>query len=169
MNPFHFAWRLSFCLMVGSVGAGCGDENQNPGRCGVDRAVVKRIIDGDTIVLEGDERVRYLLVDTPEITNGKNDCYGAESRDYNSLLVLGQEVSLVYDEECRDMYDRLLAYVSIKDREVNSLLVERGYACVLFIPPDGQDRHAEFLALEEQAKAEKRGMWGACDVVTCEN
>jgi micrococcal nuclease len=129
--------------------------------------MVDRVIDGDTIVLTSGEKVRYLLVNANEITNGHDECYGHEAADYNTMLVGGQQVSLVYDQQCTDIFGRLLAYVSVSGREVNPLLVERGYACVLYIPPDGASRHVEFQNLELEARAEKVGMWGACPEVPC--
>jgi len=129
---------------------------------------VQEGIDGDTIVLTTGEKIRYLMIDTPEISGSPPDCFGIEAKDYNRDLVLQKEVTLEYDVECRDRFDRLLAYVSVQGREVNSLLVERGYACVLYIPPNGEDRRTEFDTLEAQAKAGQRGMWGACQEVTCD-
>ncbi|HUH05127.1 MAG TPA: thermonuclease family protein [Kofleriaceae bacterium] len=153
------------CAALVGVWLGACDTGED---CGPSSAVVTRVIDGDTIEIESGERVRYLNIDTPEITNGKNDCYGAEARQFNEDLVLGKPVTLRYDTECTDRFDRLLAYVRVQDREVNSLLVERGYACVLIIPPNGADRADEFTFLESQARAAERGMWGACEVVTCD-
>ena len=138
-------------------------------RCSPTHGVVTSVIDGDTVVLDSGERVRYLLVDTPEVTGGNDECFGAEATTFNSDLVLGQEIELDYDVDCLDYYDRLLAYVSVGGHEVNRLIIERGYGCVLFIPPSGADREAEFLALEATARAEGRGVWGACEDVPCEN
>jgi micrococcal nuclease len=126
------------------------------------------VIDGDTIELEDGQRIRYLLVDTPESTNGENDCYGTQARDYNSTLVTGRAITIEYDEECQDRYGRLLAYVSVGELEVNRTLLEDGYACVLHIPPNGDSRVAEYQALENMAKAEDVGMWGACGTVACD-
>ena len=53
--------------------------------------------------------------------------------------------------------------------EIARRLVERGYACVLHIPPDGDDRAAEFTALEATARTARLGVWGACDPVTCDH
>ncbi|MGE3458645.1 MAG: thermonuclease family protein, partial [Kofleriaceae bacterium] len=61
----------------------------------------------------------------------------------------------------------LLAYVSVAGQEVNSLLIERGYGCVLHIAPNGDDRIVELEALEAAAKAAGRGLWGACDPIPC--
>jgi micrococcal nuclease len=152
-------------LIIAVVLAGCGGGGSD---CGPTTAVVARAIDGDTIELVTGEKVRYLMIDTPESTNGATDCFGSNAHDFNAALVEGKEVHLEYDVECEDHFDRLLAYVTVGDTEVNSLLVERGYACVLHIPPNGDDRVDEFEALEIAAKNDNRGMWGTCEVITCE-
>lgn len=143
-----------------AVAAGCGGGGSV---CGPSEGVVAKVVDGDTIDLESGERIRYLLVDTPETTAGKNDCFGQQAVAFNTDLVLGKRVTLSYDVECEDRFGRTLAYVSVDGQEVNSLLVERGFACVLHIPPNGDDRAAEFTELEAGARAAGRGLWGACD------
>jgi micrococcal nuclease len=145
----------------GDEGGGGG----NPG-CGPARGTVVQVIDGDTIQLDSGDRIRYLLVDTPENTS-EVECYGPESTRFNSELVEGADVELTYDQECADDYDRLLAYVTVQGREINSLLVERGFACALYIPPNGEDRRDEFETLESRARAESRGLWGACPENPC--
>ena len=102
------------------------------------------------------------MIDTPESTT-EIECYGEEAKAFNASLVEGVEVTLTYDVECQDRFDRTLAYVKVGDREVNSLLVERGFACVLYIPPNGADRANEFESLEAVAESENRGLWGACE------
>jgi len=128
-----------------------------------DTAIVDRVIDGDTIVTTTGEKIRYLLVDAPETTNGHADCYGSSAAHLNSDLVLGKTITLTYDVTRTDAYGRTLAYVSVGDLDVNALLVERGAACVLFIPPDGADRRAAYEALQADAKLHRRGIWGSCD------
>ena len=135
--------------------------------CGPTRAVVERVIDGDTVVLTDGERVRTLLIDAPETTGGKNECFGDEATQFKADLVLGRKVELVYDQECRDSFGRLLAYINVGDRDVSELLVERGYACVLHIPPNGDDRVEHLDELEAAARDARRGMWGACMEVPC--
>lgn len=157
----------SLCLVLGgSAGllAGCqlGEDN----RCGPSKGVVARVVDGDTIELASGETIRYLMVDTPE-TFGELECYGEEAKQFNTDIVMGQEVTLKYDTECTDRFDRTLAYVSVGDREVNALLIERGFACVLYIPPNGAERKTELESLESIAKQQNRGLWGACASNPC--
>lgn len=124
------------------------------------------MLDGDTIELESGEKIRYLMIDSPEVGNNL-ECYGDEAKVLNTELVAGKNVQLRYDVECTDRFDRLLAYVSVGDREINSLMVERGYACVLYIPPNGAERNSEFERLESMAKQADKGLWGACDTNPC--
>src|ERR671932_2827222 len=107
-------------------------------------ARVQRVVDGDTIVLAGGERVRYIGMDTPESVKPGTpvQCYAKAASRENERLVAGQRVRLRFDAERRDRYGRTLAYV-YRARDglfVNAELVRRGYARVLTIPPD--DRHA---------------------------
>lgn len=152
--------RRTLALAALAALAGCLGE-------GSTEAVVARVIDGDTIELSTGETVRYLMVNTPETTGGKNECYGQNAVRFNTDLVLGKTVRLSYDVERTDAYGRTLAYVSVGGQEVNRLLIERGFACVLYIPPNGADRREELEALEASAKAARRGLWGACDPIPC--
>jgi micrococcal nuclease len=155
-------------LIAGAVGILCLPAcSAAATRCGAHEATVERVIDGDTIVLPGDLKIRYLLINAPETTDGHNDCYGASAAQFNRDLVLGKTVQLDYDVDCQDMFGRTLAYVTVDGQDVNRLLVERGYACLLHIPPDGDDRASEFAALQAAARTAKRGLWGACDPIPC--
>ena len=159
-------WGLVLVTLLAACGS---DDGEATSPCGASHGLVTNVVDGDTIDLDTGERIRYLLVDTPESVGGATDCFGQEAKTFNHDVVLGHQVSLAYDEECTDRFGRSLAYVTVDTGpEINTLLVQRGYACVLYIPPDGTDRHTEFETLEAEAKAAGRGMWGACQVVTCE-
>ena len=136
--------------------AACGDG----GSCGPPSARVTGVVDGDTVDLATGQRVRYLLVDTPEV-HGTVDCFGPEAQAFNTDLVQDQEVTLEYDVECQDAYGRLLAYVSVGGRMVNRVLLERGYARLLVIPPN--EKYAdEFAEIERQAHAAGAGLWSDC-------
>lgn len=132
---------------------------------GADR-VVERVVDGDTIVVDGGERVRLIGIDTPESTDPRRpvECFGQEAVTFmESLLTPETEVRLVADVEAVDRYDRTLAYVyRLSDGLfVNLELVEEGYAQVFTVSPNVE--HAdEFKAAAGRAREAGRGLWAAC-------
>lgn len=132
-------------------------------------AVVSHVTDGDTVDLAfpgGTERVRLLGIDTPETVkpNAPVECFGPEaSARTKDLLPAGTPVLIQRDEEARDRYGRLLAYVW-RARDglfVNSSLVLDGYATTLSIQPNDAHR-AELSADAAQARAAGAGLWGQC-------
>jgi micrococcal nuclease len=129
-------------------------------------AYVIRAIDGDTIearVGGAVEDVRYIGVDTPETVKPDTpvQCFGPRAHRFNGHLVEGRRVRLVFDEERRDVYGRLLAYVYLGRRFVNAELARRGLARTLTIPPN--DRFARrFKRLQRAAARVGRGLWGGC-------
>lgn len=124
------------------------------------------VVDGDTVVLESGEKVRYLGIDAPEIAHdgSEADCFGEQARKMNRDLVLHKQVSLEYDQEKIDQHGRLLAYVILPGgRCANAELLRAGCAFV-FRPAQDFRRLQEFLLLQKEAFRQHRGMWGACEV-----
>jgi micrococcal nuclease len=127
---------------------------------------VTRVVDGDTVEVQLDgteEDVRYIGVDTPETVKPDTpvQCFGPQASDFNHRLVERERVRLVFGEERRDVYGRLLAYVYLEGRFVNAELLRRGLARTLTIPPN--DRFARrFKRLQMAAARAGRGLWGAC-------
>ncbi len=120
-------------------------------------AKVTRVIDGDTIIIEGDYRVRYIGIDTPEVYP-QMEAYGAEAKQANRELVEGKKVRLEKDISETDKFGRLLRYVYVDDTLVNAELVRLGLAEVKSYPPD--TKHQRYLEeLEEEAREAGRGMW----------
>lgn len=129
--------------------------------------VVERVVDGDTLVVDGGARVRLIGVDTPESVDPRQpvECFGREAAAFTAALVpAGTAVRLLTDAEPRDRFGRLLAYVWRLDDGlfVNAALVREGYAELLSIPPNVA--YADHLAtLAAEARAEGRGLWRACE------
>ncbi len=121
-------------------------------------ALCTRVIDGDTIVIEGGERVRYIGMDTPEMR--PIEAFGEAATEANRELVEGRTVRLVLDVERRDRYERLLAYVYVDGTFVNAALVRRGLAQIATYPPNVR-HEAEFLRLQREAREAGRGLWSA--------
>ena len=98
-------------------------------------AYVRYIIDGDTIVLKNGTKVRYRGINSPEIPreDTPGEVLGWAATRLNRQLVKGRLVRLVQDDEKRDRFGRLLAYVFLPDgRMVNEILVREGMAFVCF-------------------------------------
>jgi len=117
-------------------------------------ANVTYVIDGDTIVVNGEERVRYLGMNTPE--SGRP--FFSEATQENKKLVDQREVKLEFDVQTQDKYGRTLAYVWIGDTMVNLELVCRGYANVYTFPPNVKYSDL-FLKAERNARDAQRGLW----------
>lgn len=151
-------------LLALVVLSGCAPES----RCGPSSGIVNFVVDGDTVELDDGTRLRLLLTDTPETTQGKNDCYGQEAKDFTIEQLSGKKVSLTYDEAgCQDRFGRTLAYVKVGSVDVNAELVKRGLACFLYLPPSGGAREEEFATYEAEARTNRTGMWGACSAIPC--
>jgi micrococcal nuclease len=120
-------------------------------------AYARYVIDGDTIVIDGGDKVRYIGIDTPEM----GESFAEAARERNISLVNGKRLRLVIcPEEPRDKYGRLLAFVYSDGVFVNRLLVSEGLARKLMIPPCGLPVAQEFMALEREAKEKGLGLWG---------
>jgi micrococcal nuclease len=104
--------------------------------------------------------VRLIGVDTPEVYGGV-ECYGRQASAFVERLVpLGSRVRYELGVEERDRYGRALAYVYLADgRFLNLLLVERGYAQPLTVPPNVEFA-GRFGAAARKARRTGRGLWG---------
>jgi micrococcal nuclease len=148
--------------------AGCSEEDlaldggprsaRVPAGATADR--VERVTDGDTINLAGLGKVRLIGIDTPEVYGGV-ECYGREASEFTkSLLPPGRRVYYERGVEGTDRYGRALAYVWLHDgRFLNRVLVERGYAQPLTIPPN-VDFEELFRRAARRARRASRGLWG---------
>ena len=135
-------------------------------------ARVAEVVDGDTVDLEFDgsrrERVRLLGVDTPETVkpDAPVECFGPEaSARTKAILPAGTAVLVQRDEEARDRYGRLLAYVwrRADGLFVNRSLVAEGYARTLSIDPNTAHRR-DLAAASGEARTAGRGLWAACPI-----
>jgi len=134
-------------------------------------ARVVRIIDGDTLVVRigrATERVRLIGVDAPEVAkHGEpGECFGDDATlVLTGLTPPGSIVRIERDVEARDVYDRLLAYVTVESDSarvmVNRALLEVGAARTLRIEPNTA-RASEFESVAATARSLGVGLWGAC-------
>ena len=122
-------------------------------------AMVTRVIDGDTVELENEERVRLLGIDTPE----KGQLLWQEASDRLKELLEGKEVVLETDQTDMDKYDRSLRYVWLNGQNVDVLMVREGLAEVLIIEPDHK-YETELRTAQDYAQGAGLGIWQYQDI-----
>lgn len=123
---------------------------------------VVRVVDGDTLLLDGNERVRLIGVNTPESVDPRRpvEKFGKEAASFTRSLVEGKQVRLEFDQERRDRYGRTLAYVYLPDGTlVNEVIIREGYGFAYTRFP--YKRMERFRSLEREAREQGRGLWGA--------
>jgi micrococcal nuclease len=119
--------------------------------------------------------VRLIGIDTPEMHESaklqrdsrrtQRDAsaiqkLGRRAYEFVRQLAEGKRVSLEFDAERRDKYNRLLAYVYLKENGMflNAEIIKQGYASLLTIPPNV--KYAElFQRLYRDARENRRGLW----------
>jgi len=121
---------------------------------------VKRVIDGDTLLLTNGERVRLIGVDTPETKHPQKPVqyFGKEAYLFTKRMVEGKEVRLEYDWQRKDRYGRLLAYVYLMDGTfLNAEIIKQGYGFAYIKYPFRYME--EFRQYEREARENGRGLW----------
>jgi len=123
--------------------------------CKISYADNLKIVDGDTIILNG-EKIRFSGIDTPEL---KQTCMIDDQKVFcgisaKMLLIkkIGNE-TLKCIREGKDIYKRTLAECFVKGESLSVFLVRSGYA---FAYKKYSDK---FIKEEEFAKENKLGVW----------
>ena len=129
---------------------------------------VIRVVDGDTIVVSPNEKVRLIGVDTPETVHPKKAvaCFGKQAKQFAHDAVEGKTIRLVLDKVNterlhKDRYGRTLAYVFLENGTMlNRELIREGYAHAYTRFPF---RYlVEFRQIERAARTQGLGLWSSC-------
>jgi micrococcal nuclease len=163
-GPISVASRAAHCrslaLLAALFLAGCSPAAHSASGGASTTARVTKHTDGDTLWLSGIGKVRLIGVDTPEVY-GQVECYGHEASAFVERTVpLGSRVRYRLGVDESDRYGRALAYLWLTDgRFLNRLLVARGYAQPMTIPPNVE--YADlFVRAARRAREAGRGLWG---------
>lgn len=140
------------------------------------KAVVRRIVDGDTLELAAvaagsalpnthQVDVRLLEIDAPETEhpNKSAQCYGTEATNHLAgMAPPGSTVWIQRDVELEDQYGRYMLYLwNAEGRFVNLAMVQDGYAKAdLYMP---NDRYwPQISGADNDVRTTDTGLWGAC-------
>lgn len=134
---------------------------------------VNRVVDGDTLALTNDERVKLIGIDSPEAINGlklHRDArqmgiqssamkgMGLQSKKFTANLVEGRKIRLEYEGSPRDRNGRIRAHAFLEDGTfVNAEILRQGYATVVDQP---SLKYGEFFQeMQREAMYAERGLW----------
>jgi micrococcal nuclease len=149
---------------------GISEQSRESSNANSKKRLVVRVVDGDTIVVSPNEKVRLIGVDTPETVhpNKAVQCFGKDAKEFTRSMVEHRTIRLVLDETNRtrhhkDRYGRTLAYVYFDDGTMlNAELIRRGYAHAYTRFPF--HHIVEFRQLERIARSQAVGLWASCRV-----
>ena len=123
--------------------------------CNISFADSLRVVDGDTIVLNG-EKIRFSGIDTPELKqtcmNGDEKVFCGKTAKILLIKKIGNETPVCISEG-KDAYKRTLADCFVDGESLSAFLVRSGYAFAY------RKYSKKFIEDEEFAKENKLGMW----------
>ena len=126
---------------------------------------VERVVDGDTLLVRGGQRVRLQGVDTPETVAEDRpvEPWGPEATAFTQRFIrdAGGRVRLEIDGEPQDQYDRWLRFVWHGDRMLNEELVRAGLARAKLGYDYSQAKKDRLRARRARSASAGRGIWSA--------
>ncbi len=159
----RFVWIL-LALALAAPAPALAEEALRPGG----EALVKAVVDGDTVLLEsavmGAQQIRLVGIQAPKLPLGRKNFptwpLAEESKKALQSLTLGKTVRLSFGGSDKDRYGRLLAHLHRPDGTwVQGEMLKKGMARVYSFP-DNRALVGPMLALEAEARAARRGIWG---------
>ena len=121
---------------------------------------VTRVVDGDTLIVQGVGRVRLIGVDTPETVDPRRPVqyFGKEASEFTHQMAEGKVVRLEFDVERKDRFGRTLAYVYLPDGTfLNAEIVKQGYGHAYTQFPFKYSE--QFQGYEREVRDAGRGLW----------
>jgi micrococcal nuclease len=123
--------------------------------------IVKRVVDGDTLVLQDDTRIRLIGADTPETKreNWPVEPFGPEATQFTERFIAGKPVQLQFDGQLKDDFRRTLAYVYVDGKMLNEALLREGLARARTEFHYLESMKELFRRAETEARRNRRGIW----------
>jgi len=124
---------------------------------------VRRVIDGDTLLLSSGARLRLQGIDTPETVREDYpiEAWGPEARKFTSDFVdrAGRRVRLTFGLERKDRHERFLAFVWHGDAMLNEELVRAGLAHAWLGYRYSGTMKRRLERAQDEARRAGRGIW----------
>ncbi|WP_036728993.1 thermonuclease family protein [Peptoniphilus mikwangii] len=134
----------------------------------VEIAVIKTVIDGDTVILENGDKIRIIGINTPEIGK-KEELYGIEAKEFAEKILLNKKIYLEKDKKYFDKYGRKLRYIwleipekitkgTIEEYNFSAIQLKNGFARTYTFKPNVKYLDY-FKKIQKSAIKNKEGMW----------
>jgi micrococcal nuclease len=124
---------------------------------------VRRVVDGDTLLLASGARVRLQGIDTPEtVTQDRPvEPWGPEASQFTKDFIrrAGRKVRLTFSLERKDRHDRFLAFVWDGNVMLNEELVRAGLANARLDYRYSGPMKRRLAAAQDDARRAGRGIW----------
>jgi micrococcal nuclease len=124
---------------------------------------VRRVVDGDTLLLESGARVRLQGIDTPETVKEDHpvEPWGPEASEFTKAFIdrAGGRVRLSFSQERVDDYGRFLAFVWHGDEMLNEALVRAGLARARLDYRYSGTMKRRLQQAQDEAHRAGRGIW----------
>ncbi len=162
--PRHLIVLLALAV---AAPAGANAANDLPrgfaGLAAGDTAVVREVVDGDTVILDDGRQVRLVGIQAPKLPLGRANFekwpLADEAKAALAQLVLGRRIALGYGGQRQDRYGRELAHMFTDDGLwVQGSLLELGFARVYSFA-DNRSLVPRMLEAERVARMSAQGIW----------
>lgn len=112
---------------------------------------VKRVVDGDTLIIDNNQEVRLANIDAPE----KGLCGFEEAKQSLEKIALGKQIAI--EGKTNDKFGRLLVSAWLKGELVNEKMVKSGW--VRYVSQGGNKQLSE---IDDEVEKQKLGIYGLC-------
>jgi len=124
---------------------------------------VTYVYDGDTVKLKDGRRLRFIGINTPEVSHKGKPVQPLAEAARTALQDLldthNGTLLLQYGQQDHDRYGRLLAHVFLENGgNVAASLLQQGLATTLVVPPNTWGTSC-YQAIENEARHDRKGLW----------
>ena len=124
---------------------------------------IEKVIDGDTVRIEGGKLVRFIGINTPEIDHqyGRSQPFAEKARQHLKAIISKHngQVLLQMDSESQDRHGRKLSHIfTTSGKNIQADLLHRGLGVWIVVPPNLAYMDC-YRNNEKLAREQKTGVW----------
>ncbi len=156
--------KILFLICLSFIILSC-KKNSAELTTGLIKVKVVKAVDGDTVLLENGEKIRYAGINTLErkTLSEKSEPFAEEAYQLNKKLTEGKILLLELSLKERDIYGRLLGELYLENgTSVSEILVKNGLALVCYYPGNAK-YYEKYLPLQREALKQKIGIFSLVD------